>query len=60
MKRQKIETVMTYEQWQRAYKRNLKKAIRNTLSTCFQWAILSVMFAGLPLGMLIHWIGVGY
>ncbi len=60
MKHKRIETVMTYEQWHKEYKRNIRKMIRNTLSTCFQWVVITLLFTGLPLGMITHWITTGY
>lgn len=60
MKNKKIETVMTYEQWRKEYKRRLWRMIHNTVSTCFQWIVLSLLFTGLPLGMFVHWIFAGY
>ena len=43
---------MTYEQWTAAFKHNLKKKAIHTLTTCFQWTIFSLLFAGVPLGMI--------
>lgn len=60
MKRNKIETVMTYEQWKKEYKRSLRKMLFNTLSTCFQWVIIIGLFTALPFGMITHWLVVGY
>lgn len=52
--------VMTYDQWHKEYKRRIRRRFRKMVSVCFQWIILSIMFAGLPIGMLIHWVAVGY
>lgn len=51
---------MTYEQWTAAFKHNLKKKAIHTLTTCFQWTIFSLLFAGVPFGMIVHWLAVGY
>lgn len=56
----KIETVMTYDQWKAAYKKRLKKMVMDTVAICFNWVLVSLIFAGLPFGMLVHWITVGY
>lgn len=56
----KIETVMTYDQWKIVYKKRLRKMVMDTVTTCFNWVLISLIFAGLPFGMLVHWITVGY
>lgn len=56
----KIETVMTYDQWKSEYKKRLRKMVMDTATTCFNWVFISLIFAGLPFGMLVHWITVGY
>lgn len=56
----KVETVMTYEQWKEAHKKKIRKMLCDTVSTCFQWIVITVLFTGLPFGMVIHWLVVGY
>lgn len=51
---------MTYEQWTATFKHNLKKQIVHSLNTFFQWIVLTLLFTGFPLGMIIHWAAVGY
>lgn len=56
----KIETVMTYDQWKEEYKKRLRKMVMDTVTTCFSLVLISLIFAGLPFGMLVHWITAGY
>lgn len=67
MKSRKIETVMTYDQWCKLFKKNIKrqilKRVRRALKpicTAFNWFIISLMFLSLPMGMILHWVFVGY
>lgn len=56
----RTETVMTYDQWERRFKKALKKTIRKKLNRALQYLILFLLMGGLPLGMIVHWLIVGY
>ncbi|WP_270411590.1 hypothetical protein [Blautia obeum] len=51
----RTETVMTYEDWCKAHRRTLKKMAKDTIAMCVQWAAV-----GLPVGMIAHWLLIGY
>ena len=56
----RTETVMTYEDWCKAHRRTLKKMAKDTISTCVQWAAVGLITVGLPVGMIAHWLFIGY
>ncbi len=56
----RTETVMTYDQWERRFKKALKKTIRQKLNRALQYLVLFLLMVGLPLGMIAHWLIVGY
>ena len=56
----RAETVMTYEDWCKAHRRTLKKMAKDTISTCVQWAVVGLITVGLPVGMIAHWLLIGY
>lgn len=56
----RAETVMTYEDWCKAHRRTLKKMAKATISTCVQWAAVVLITVGLPVGMVAHWLLIGY
>lgn len=60
MSGKRTETVMTYDQWERRFKRALKKTIRQKLNRALQYLVLFLLMGGLPLGMIAHWLIVGY
>ena len=60
MSGKRTETVMTYDQWERRFKRALKKTIRQKLNRALQYLVLFHLMGGLPLGMIAHWLIVGY
>lgn len=60
MNRSKVETVMTYEDWCKAHRRTLKKMVHSTLSICLQWLAVFLLTVGLPVGMIAHWLLIGY
>ena len=55
MNRTRVETVMTYEDWC-----SVKKMFRDTASTCIQWIAVLLITVGLPIGMIAHWLLIGY
>mgnify|MGYP006986407349 FL=1 len=56
----RTETVMTYEDWCKAHRRTLKKMAKDTVSTCIQWVVVMLITVGLPVGMIAHWLLIGY
>ena len=56
----RTDTVMTYDQWERRFKKALKKTIRQKLNRALQYLVLFLLMVGLPLGMIAHWLIVGY
>lgn len=54
MNRKKVDTVMTKEQWKQEIKKDLKKAVHDTIEQVLCWAVISAMFLALPVGMCIH------
>ena len=56
MKNQEIEIFMSYEDWTKLYKHNLKKKIRDYL----QWLLFGLFMAAVPVGMIMHWLMYGY
>ena len=56
----RTETVMTNDQWERRFKKALKKTIRQKLNRALQYLVLFLLMVGLPLGMIAHWLIVGY
>lgn len=58
--RRRAETVMTYEDWCKAHRRTLKKMVKDTVSTWMQWAAVGLITVGLPVGMIAHWLLIGY
>lgn len=60
MQIKRVQTVMTYDQWKAEYKKRIRKSFMDAISTFFQWIVLTLLFTGFPLGMIIHWAAVGY
>lgn len=64
MKSKKIETVMTYDQWCVLMKKRAKRKIldyaKRKINTVFNWIVISLMFLVLPIGMILHWLIIGY
>lgn len=60
MSRKRAETMMTYDQWERRFKKALKKTIRQKVNRALQYFVLFLLMGGLPLGMIAHWLIVGY
>ncbi len=56
----RTETVMTYDEWCKVHRKTLRKMIKDSASTCVQWVIITILFAGLPVGMFAHWLLIGY
>lgn len=60
MKKQKIETLMTYEDWKKLYKRNLKKYLKRKIKYYFQWILFGLFMLAIPFGMFVDWLLFGY
>ena len=56
----RTETVMTYEDWCKMHRITLKKMVKDTVSTWMQWAAVVLITIGLPVGMVAHWLFIGY
>ena len=56
----RTETVMTYDQWKHLYRKNIKKMIRDTVTSGICWLVISGMTLMIPGGMFVHWLLVGY
>ena len=56
----RTETVMTYEDWCKAHRRTLRKMVKDTITTGMQWAAVGLITVGLPVGMIAHWLLIGY
>ena len=56
----RTETVMTYEDWCEAHRKTLKKMAKDTVTTWMQWAAVVLITVGLPIGMVAHWLFIGY
>lgn len=54
------QKLMTYSQWEQVHKRQIKKKAQRMLSNVLQWCGFLMLMVGLPLGMIIHWLIVGY
>lgn len=50
--------VMTYSQWQRRFKRALKKTIRKKLAS-IMWTALTISVFVLPFWMIFDWLSKG-
>lgn len=60
MSRKRTETVMTYDQWERRFKKALKKTIRQKLNRALQYLVRFLFMVGFPMAMIAHWLIVGY
>lgn len=60
MSRIRVETVMTYDDWCSVHRKTLKKMFRDTASACIQWIAVLLITVGLPIGMIAHWLLIGY
>lgn len=54
------QKLMTYSQWEQVHKKRIKKKAQRMLSNVLQWCGFLMLMVGLPLGMIIHWLIVGY
>lgn len=49
------DTMLTYDQWERRFKRALKKTIRKKLAS-IMWGILTISVFMLPFWMVMDWL----
>ena len=49
-----------YEDWCKVHRRTLKKMMKDTVTTWMQWAAVVLITVGLPIGMVTHWLLIGY
>ena len=56
----RTETVMTYEDWCKAHRKTLEKMAKDTVTTWMQLAAVVLITVGLPIGMVAHWLFIGY
>lgn len=55
-KNAKIELVMSYDQWEERFKKNVRRWFRKKSMEALTFAMLP----GLPLLLVVHWILMGY
>ena len=60
MKHTDPQPLMTYNQWEKAHKRRMKKKAQRMLSNGLQWCGFLMLMVGLPFGMIVHWLIFGY
>ena len=60
MNRTRVETVMTYEDLCKVHRKTLKRMFRDTAAACMQWIAVLLITVGLPIGMIAHWLLIGY
>ena len=56
----RVETVMTYDDWCKAHRKTLKKMVKDTASSLLQGLAIIIISVGLPVGMIAHWLLIGY
>lgn len=59
MSRKRTETVMTYEQWERRFKKALKKTIRQKVNRAFMYLVMFFLLT-MPIWMFVDYILRGY
>ena len=60
MKRITVETVRTYDDWCKAHRKTLKKMVKDTALSLLQSFAIIILSVGLPVGMIAHWLLIGY
>lgn len=59
MSRNRTETVMTYDQWERRFKKALKKTIRQKVNRAFMYLVMFFLLT-MPIWMFVDYILRGY
>ena len=54
------ETLLTYEEWQNAFKKHLKMYVKRKLNDFMYCTILFFMLVAPPILMIAHYIVIGY
>lgn len=54
-----MQRVMTYDQWQRRFKKALKRTIKQKAIQALQLLVLAIIIS-MPIWMLLDWIVKGY
>ena len=60
MKASREEKVMTYDQWKRLYTKCVRKKVKKTVMNCIYWISMFIVMTIVPLGMVTHWMLIGY
>lgn len=60
MKASREEKVMTYSQWKRLYTKCVRKKIKKTVMNGIYWISMFIAMTLVPLGMVTHWVLIGY
>lgn len=60
MKASREEKVMTYDQWKRLYTKCVRKKIKKTVMNWIYWISMFIVMTIVPLGMVTHWVLIGY
>ena len=59
MSRNRTETVMTYDQWERRFKKALKKTIRQKVNRAFMYLVMFFLLT-MPIWMFVDYVLRGY
>lgn len=59
MSRKRTETVMTYDQWERRFKKALKKTIKQKVNRAFMYLVMFFLLT-MPIWMFVDYILRGY
>ena len=61
MARMKVETVMTYEQWEKEHKKRIQKAVKDTTTQLLNDIGFAMLILAVPLCMVAHFfLSTGY
>lgn len=60
MKKEKVITVMTYEQWEEQFKKNLRRYYKRKLKDIVDGIIMAALLLMFFGGMVAYWIIFGY
>ncbi len=54
------DTLMTYEQWNEVFKKQVKKYVHRKVNECIYVCIMFLIFVAPMFIMIVHWVVVGY
>lgn len=60
MNQKKVITVMTYEQWEEEFKRNMKRYYKRKLKDIVDGLVFAALLFAFFGGMMAYWIILGY